>query len=95
MILGKGVKMSCKIVGRMIDPCDGLKSVIADYYSRSRVQGVVMAQGINMDTYERFNRFQLRSGEYNYKKPILMNFCPFCGGSLVTWKEEDIESVWR
>jgi hypothetical protein len=85
--------MSCKIVGRMIEPCDGLKSVIADYYGQSKCKGVVMAQGINTATHERFNRVQLRSGEYDYKKPILMNFCPFCGGSLVTWKEEETESV--
>jgi hypothetical protein len=80
--------LECKLNGKELQMCAGLKSVIADYYHRSTCKGIVHTVLVNSDTRELKTRIQIRSGEHTHKNPILMNFCPFCGADIRTWEEE-------
>jgi hypothetical protein len=75
--------MACKLTKKGIKPCKGLEETMQLPGGQgTRRQGIELQTLINMKT-GKFSR-QLaivRSGKHS-KKGIIMNNCPFCGGTL-------------
>jgi len=75
--------MACKLTKKGIKPCKGLEQTMQYPGGRgTRAQGIEVQTLINTKTGE-FSRqiAVLKSGQHG-KRGIIMNNCPFCGGTL-------------
>lgn len=76
------VKCSHKTGGYSDTRCDALSSIL-EYYPKSNSKGVFGKSIVNIETNENLGvMVVMKLGKFQ-KDGVVMNICPFCGGSLI------------
>ncbi|AXD05104.1 hypothetical protein JO04_12250 [Salmonella enterica subsp. enterica serovar Give] len=77
----------CLVNGSQIEPCAALARSLEYDAAYSTRKGLLIYEIWNESLTRGPDFVMLRSGEFS-KSPIRVSFCPFCGESLKTWRNE-------
>lgn len=77
----------CSVSGISVKCCDLLGKSLDGTNPTSRSKGLFLPERVNVNSGEKGHDIvQLHSGLY-IGRGIALNFCPFCGENIQTWKE--------
>ncbi|WP_370557337.1 hypothetical protein NMD88_03755 [Edwardsiella tarda] len=80
----------CKVDGIHFTPCELLSRSLSGGNPTNRSKGMFIPERVNFSTGESgTDILQIHSGDF-VGNGIAANFCPFCGSSLVTWRDNSI-----
>lgn len=81
------MKKVCEVIGNKLIPCPNLSKVLEHGNPRAKSKGVFLPERINIKTGAAGTDIvQLHSGSF-VGSGIALNFCPFCGIAITTWKK--------
>ena len=67
--------------GQFINTCTALDDAWDRHFVRGKARGLFRSTRVNIKTDARRDVMILRDGKFN--NGILLNFCPFCGSSIL------------